>query len=152
MKIYIAADHRGHTYKVELIQKLREKHIDIVDVWDHPLDPIDDDPDAAHAVVAVMKKDPLDSIGVVICGSGVGVSITANRYTGIYCVLGHTLKQVEHGRVWDHANILALGSDFTPIDDALAFIMAMIQSKPGSEERMVRRVEKMDSVATQYTI
>lgn len=146
MKIYIAADHRGHEYKLELIQKLREKNYDIEDAWDHPYDSTDDNPDAAKEVVTAMKKSQPDSLGVVICGSGIGVSIAANRYPGIYCMLGHDLKQVEHGRIWDHANVLALGSDFTPVDQALTFIETMVQSKPSTEERMLRRVSKIESL------
>lgn len=146
MKIYIAADHRGHEYKLELIQKLREQNYDVVDVWDHPYDSTDDNPDAAKAVVAAIKQSPQNSLGVVICGSGIGVSITANRYPGIYCMLGHDVKQVEHGRVWDHANVLALGSDFTPIDQAVTFINTMAQSKPSTEERMLRRIGKIEDI------
>ncbi len=151
MKIYMAADHRGHAYKLELIQKLREKSYDIIDVWDHEYDSNDDNPDAAAAVVEAMRQDPQDSLGVLICGSGIGVSIAANRYPGIYCMLGHDIRQVEHGRTWDHANVLALGSEYTSVDEALQFVETMVRSKPSTEERMLRRKAKIDAIAASET-
>lgn len=149
MNIYIGADHRAYDFSLDLITALRAKGYVVKNAWEGRSDPQDDHPDVVAAVVKDFEKDAhSDKIGVVLCGSGVGVSISANRYPGIYCVLGHELDQVTHARIWDHANFLALGSEYTTPSDAVKYVEAMVEKKPGNEERMLRRIYKIDLLAS----
>lgn len=146
MTIFIGADHRGFEFKNQLIEYLQEKNIRIEDLGNYEYDPEDDYPDFAKKVAQAVLQNPQDFLGILICGSGVGVSITANRYHSIRCALGFSQKQVTHARENDHANILALAADFTTLEEAKKFIDAFLESKPKQDGKYLRRKNMHDDV------
>src|SRR5690349_8433879 len=121
MRLFVAADHRGFELKDKLIDYLHEKELRIEDLGAYELDPNDDYPDFSKKVAQAVLQDPESSLGVLICGGG-GVEITANRYKGIRCALGFNEDQVKHVRENDHANVLAIPSDYIDFDRACRFI------------------------------
>lgn len=148
MKIAIGADHRGFELKNKLIIWLTKKGLAVADCGNNLYDPEDDYPDFVKKVISQMTHDERrktdDSLGIVICGSGVGVAIAANRYKGIYCGLGFNSDQVAHARINDHINVLALPADYSTEKQAREMVMAFLTEKPLMKEKYLRRVKKLD--------
>ena len=146
MTIFIAADHRGFELKNKLIQYIQEKNIRIEDLGAYEYNSVDDYPDFAKKVAEAVLQNPEEFLGIVICGSGVGVSITVNRFKGIRCGLGFKPDQVKHIREHDHINILSLASDY--VDDAIAqkLVDSFLSTQPRKEEKYLRRVKKLDEI------
>lgn len=146
MTIFIAADHRGFELKNKLIEYVQEKNIRCEDLGNYHLDPADDYPDFAKKVAQAVLQNPNEFLGIVICGSGVGVCIAVNRHKGIRCGLGFDPDQVKHIRENDHINVLALASDFTTEETAQKLIDAFLTSQPRKEEKYLRRIKKLDEI------
>jgi ribose 5-phosphate isomerase B len=140
MTIYIGADHRGYALK-EII-KHRLQNYAIHECGAETFTPGDDYVDYAAAVATAVMKDP-NSRGVVICGSGVGVAIVANKIPGIRCGLGFSTEQVKASRADDDINILAIPADFVSEDEAFTQINIFLQTPFSQEERHKRRIEKI---------
>ncbi|MDO8497996.1 MAG: RpiB/LacA/LacB family sugar-phosphate isomerase [bacterium] len=144
MTIFIGADHRGFELKNKLIDYLHEKDIRIEDMGNFFLDPQDDYPDYANKVAMAVLQHPEAHLGIVICGSGVGVCIAANRHKGISCALGFDETQVTHARENDHINVLSLPSDYVDFEKAKTLVETFLAAKPKLEEKYLRRVRKLN--------
>lgn len=144
--IFIGADHRGFELKNTLLEYLQNKNIRVEDMGNYEYDARDDNPDYAQKVAQAVLQNPSEYLGIVICGSGIGVSIGANRYKGIYCALGFTEEQVRFGREHDHINILALPSDFISEEKAKKLVDIFLGAKQNNTEKYLRRLKKIDSV------
>lgn len=143
MVIYLGADHRGFELKESLKKILMEEAYEVVDVTPNFSDG-DDYPDAAKAVASKVAKNLEQSKGIIICGSGAGVDIVANKFKLIRSVLGISPDQVFDARHDDNVNVLSLAADFT--DHGMAKNMAKIflESKfDDKEERFRRRLGKV---------
>jgi ribose 5-phosphate isomerase B len=144
MTIFIGADHRGFELKNKIIEYLQEKDIRIEDMGNYQYDPLDDFPDFAKKVAQAVLQNPKNYLGIVICGSGVGVAIMANRFKGIRCGIGFEVDQVKHIRENDHINVLALPSDYVDFEKAKELIDVFLSSNPKTEEKYLRRIKKLD--------
>jgi ribose 5-phosphate isomerase B len=150
MSLFIAADHRGFELKNKLIEYLQESNIRVEDIGNYEYDPLDDYPDFAQRLAQAVLQKP-DSMGIVICGSGVGVCIATNRFKGIRCALSFKKEQVEHGRKNDHINVLSIPSDYIDLETAKQLVDIFLKTQPIVEEKYQRRVHKLDSF-TETTI
>lgn len=146
MRIFIGADHRGFELKEKVIDYLHEKNIRIEDLGNYEYDVNDDYPDFAKKVVEAVLQAPEERLGIVICGSGVGTSIVANRYQKIRCGLALNKDQVAHARKNDHINILSLPADYTDFNATTELINMFIETPPATEEKYIRRIKKTDQV------
>ncbi len=144
MTIFIGADHRGFELKNKVIEYLQEKNIRVQDLGNYEYDPEDDNPDYAQKVAEAVLQNPEDFLGIVICGSGVGVSIAANRFKGIRCALGFNEEQITHARQNDHINALALPSEYVDFETTKKFIDTFITTQPALKKKYIRRAKKMD--------
>ena len=144
MNIFIGADHRGFELKNKLMEYLQEKNIRIEDMGNYQYDPNDDYPDFARKVAEAILQNPQEYLGIVVCGSGIGVSIMTNRYKGIRCALIFESSQAQHGRENDHVNIISLPSDYLDLEKAKQIIDVFLSSSPKNEEKYIRRVRKLD--------
>lgn len=144
MTVFIGSDHRGFELKNKLIESLQEKNIRIEDLGNYQFDPLDDYPDFARKVAQAVLQNKENHLGIVICGSGVGVCIAANRHKAIRCALGFTVEQITHARENDHINVLALPSDYIDFEKALQIIDAFLVSVPKTEEKYLRRINQLD--------
>lgn len=145
MTIFIGADHRGFELKNKLIEYLQEKNIRVEDMGNYQYDPEDDYPDYAKKVAQAILQHPEDFLGVVICGSGIGVSMCANRFKGIRCAIGFDKEQIQHGRENDHVNVLSIPSDYFDFEKAKDFVDIFIASKPVNKDKYLRRAQKLDN-------
>ncbi|OGW74540.1 MAG: hypothetical protein A2484_05140, partial [Nitrospirae bacterium RIFOXYC2_FULL_44_7] len=139
------ADHRGFELKNKLVEYLQNKDIRVEDLGNYELDPEDDYPDFAQKVAQAVLQNPHDFLGIVICGSGIGVCMAANRNKGIYCGMGVDPEQVRHGRQNDHINVLSIASDNFTEEQAQAMVDAFITTTPIQKEKYLRRLKKIDT-------
>lgn len=146
MTIFIGADHRGFELKNKLIEYLQEQNIRTEDMGNLKLDPQDDYPDFAQKVAQAVLQNPQEHLGVVLCGSGIGVSISTNRHRGIRCAVALTEEQVKHARENDHINILALPADYLDFEKAKTLTDIFISTSKKNEEKYLRRIRKLDEV------
>lgn len=149
MPVFIATDHRGFELKNKLVEYLQEKDIRIEDFGNYRLDPLDDHPDFAQKVAQAVQQNPQENLGIVICGSGIGVSIAVNRFKQIRCGLALNIQQVQHGRENDHTNILAIAADYTDFETAKKYIDVFLSARPKDDEKYVRRENKLDVIPVQ---
>ena len=111
MKVVLGSDHRGFTLKQDIKNHLLHTNYQVLDMGDLISTAHDDYPDFAHAAAREVVSQP-DWKGIVVCGSGVGVAITANKVRGIRCGLGVTPEQIIAARRDDNINMLAVAADF----------------------------------------
>jgi ribose 5-phosphate isomerase B len=141
MKIYAGSDHGGFVLKNTLIRKLRELGHEVEDLGTDSSDSCDY-PDYAHAVARKVLADP-QAKGLLLCGSGIGISIAANRHPGIRAALCRTSLEAELARQHNDANILVLGERIT--GDALALdILEKFFAATFAGGRHTNRVKKID--------
>ncbi len=140
MKIFIASDHRGVELKKELIDYLKNNKQDIEEIDLENYD-ADDYPDFAFKLGNLVVKNP-NSLGILICGNGIGMSIAANKVKGIRSVRAVSKDDAYKGKVHNGANVIAIGSD---LESNLAkdIIDTFIETKDAYEERHLKRIEKI---------
>ncbi len=145
MTIYIGADHRGYAMKEGLVAWLREQGHDVHDMGATEYSENDDYPDYAHIVAKEVAEDT-QSRGILLCGSGTGIAVAANKIAGVRAALIHDEKIAKVARNDDDINVLALGADYIPLADAKKVITAFLETNFSGEERHVRRIEKIEKV------
>ena len=146
MTIYLGADHRGFKLKERLKEVFKNDAYDVVDLGAPELVPTDDYPDYTAAVAEKVAASPLDARGIVVCGSGFGVDIVANKFPGVRAALAMSPDHVYQGRHDDDVNVLALAADF--LDDATAvnIVKVFLTTPFAKEERYVRRLGKITAI------
>ncbi len=138
MKIAIATDHNGVNEKKEIMNLIKD--VEFVDYSTNNYD-TDDYPDFAFKVAeAVVNKDV--DLGVLMCGTGIGMSIAANKVKGILCGHCSSVEQAHLTREHNHANIIAL-SYKQPVPELVEMIKEFIKTEPSKEERHNRRINKI---------
>ncbi len=144
MNIFIGADHRGFELKNAIIEYLHEKNIRIEDLGAYEYNGEDDYPDFSQKVAQAVLQNSENYLGIVICGSGCGVTIATNRFKGIRAGIAMNENQAAHIRENDHANVLSLASDYTDIETAKKIVDTFLASSPKTEKKYLRRIEKLD--------
>lgn len=147
MKIYIGADHRGFHLKEELKPWLTQQDHEVVDIGASSLIPGDDYVEYAKRVVGSVSTEEFQhqgGRGILICGSGVGMDIVANRTTRIRCGLGISPNQVRAARHDDDINVLAIAADYMDVETAKAMVKTFLETEFSGEERYVRRLKQID--------
>lgn len=145
MKIYIGADHRGFDLKEKIKKFLQKADHEVVDSGNSVLDLHDDYPDFGKNVSQAVSQDPA-SKGILLCGSGVGVCIAANKTKRIRAVLAINSDIAITSRKDDDTNVLCLASDFTSKSKAQKIISLWLVTPFSGEERHVRRIKKLDGM------
>ena len=138
--IHIASDHAGYALKTHLVQFLAQKGINVVDEGTNSTDSCDY-PVLAHKLCAAVEKE--QGTGILICGTGIGISIAANRHAGIRAALCATELQARLSRQHNNANVLCLGARIIGVELAQAIVEAFLE---GSFEggRHQRRIDMIN--------
>lgn len=139
--IAVGADHGGYYLKNELMPYLKNTY-EIIDVGAYTFDERDDYPEFARAVAQVITSQEAER-GILICGSGVGACVTANKMVGIRACLCHDSYSAHQGVEHDDMNILCLGARIIGIELAKELINAFLKANYSGEERHQRRLEKV---------
>ena len=140
MKIYISADHKGVELKNEVINYLNNNGISVEDIGLKNYD-LDDYPDFAFAVCEKVVKDE-DSLGILICGNGIGMSIAANKVDGIRAARAVTVDDAFKAKNHNGANVLALSSE-VDLATTKEIIDTFLITKSANDERFIRRINKI---------
>lgn len=146
MILYIGADHRGFQLKETLKQFLKESGYTVTDMGAMSYDKGDDFVDFAKLVVEKVGVDIYNSRGILICGSGIGVDIVANRYPNIRSALSTSPDQAVASRNDEDANVLSLPADFIDSEQAKKIVSIWLQTPFSNEERYKRRIEKIRNI------
>jgi RpiB/LacA/LacB family sugar-phosphate isomerase len=144
MKIVVGSDHAGFPLKQEIAAALRQEGHDVLDVGTHSTAPADY-PDSAEAVGRAVVEGRAER-GVLICGSGVGASVAANKVRGVRAAICHDAYSAHQGVEHDDMNVLVLGARI--IGPALApeLVRSYLSARFTQEERHVRRLEKVKAL------
>ena len=142
MRVVIGADHGGYALKDELKTYVESLGHEVVDVGAHEMDAADDFPDFAKALaVSVASNDA--QRGIMICGSGVGASVAANKVRGIRASVCHDTYSAHQGVEHDDMNVLCLGARIIGIELARELTDAFLSAEFTPEERFQRRLDKV---------
>ena len=148
MRIVIGADHAGFDLKQSVGEYLRTLSHDVIDVGTMSDEPVDY-PDFAEAVAKVILDGKAER-GVLICGSGVGASVSANKIPGIRAGLCHDTYSAHQGVEHDDTNLLVLGARVIGVELARELVRHFLAAKFTGEERHNRRVAKIKALEQRY--
>ncbi len=140
MRVAIGSDHAGYQLKEHLRDWLAARDTEVNDVGSRALDPADDYPDFAVAVGEAVRTGRAD-LGIVICSTGIGSCIAANKLPGVRAALCHDTFSARLSRLHNDANVLCLGADVVAARLAEELLSAWLSASFSGEERHRRRVE-----------
>lgn len=147
MKIYIGADHRGFELKRTVIAYLNRAGIEVEDCGDEVMDAEDDFPQfAARVAHKVLASEDKEAKGILICGSGQGMAIAANRFKGIRAAVCWDRQSARESRNDDNANVLCLPSNQLDKTQAEEVIDTWLKTEFAAAARFVRRIEQIDNL------
>ena len=147
LRVAFGADHGGFALKNELSNRLHDTY-DILDIGAHNFDPADDYPDFVHTAAQAVVSGQAQR-GIIICGSGVGACIAANKVPGVRAGLCHDTYSAHQGVEHDDMNVLCLGARVIGLELATELATAFLQARFSGEERHRRRLEKVLAIEQQ---
>lgn len=140
MKILIGADHRGFEKKQVLVRELLERGYEVEDMGATEYQADDDEPD--FAVKVVRQLDEGDR-GILLCGSGHGMEMAANRFAHVRAILGFRVEVVRQGREHNDANVLTIPAEWISDEEMLHVVEVFLNTEFLNKERYVRRLSKL---------
>ena len=148
MHVAVASDHAGFLLKKKIIEYLGGLGHTVEDLGTYDTTPVDY-PDFAEAVAAAILSERVER-AVLICGSGVGASVAANKFRGIRAGLCHDTYSAHQGVEHDDINVLVLGSRVVGVELAKDLVKAFLGAKFTNEERHLRRLGKVKAIEAKY--
>jgi len=145
MRIAVGADHAGYALKGEVVELLQAQGHDVVDVGPHEMDPLDDYPDFAKLLAERVAAQESER-GIMVCGSGVGASVAANKVRGVRAAMCHDTYSAHQGVEHDDMNVLCIGARIIGIELARELIVAYLGARFSGDERHVRRLNKVKAI------
>lgn len=142
--IYIGSDHAGYNLKNYLKSYLARSGYNVIDMGNEKYEPGDDYPDYALKVAG--KVSETGDLGILLCGSGVGACVTANKVKGIRAVNAADPSIARQSREHINTNILCLGQNYISTKLAKIIVNTWLETDFSTEERHQRRVAKMDAI------
>jgi ribose 5-phosphate isomerase B len=144
MHVAVASDHAGFLLKEEVLEYLAGLGHSVEDLGTHNTTPVDY-PDFAAAVAQAVLSERVER-AVLICGSGVGASVAANKFSGIRAGLCHDTYSAHQGVEHDHMNVLVLGGRVIGEELAHELVRAFVGAKQAQETRHLRRLAKIEAI------
>ena len=141
MRIAVAADHAGFPLKTPIIEELRALGHEVADMGTDSTVPVDY-PDFAEAVARAVA-DGTSERGVLVCGSGVGASVAANKVVGARCAVCHDTYSAHQGVEHDDMNVLAIGARVVGDEVAIELVRTFAAARFSGDERHTRRLKKV---------
>lgn len=147
MKVFVGADHAGFRLKGTVVAHLSKMGYDTEDDGDMQLDPVDDYPQFAYTVTTkVLGSEEDDARGILLCGSGQGMAIAANRVRGIRAALCWNEEVARETRNDNDTNVLSLPVRFLSEEEILRIIDTWLQTPFSGAERHVRRIREIEEL------
>jgi RpiB/LacA/LacB family sugar-phosphate isomerase len=150
MRIAVGSDHAGFELKQDLRPFIESLGHQVLDVGAHTEQPADDYPDYAEALGTALRNSQADR-GILICGSGVGVSVAANKMPGIRAAVCHDAYSAHQGVEHDDMNVLVIGSRIVAIELAKDLVGRYLEARFSGEERHVRRLAKVKAIEAKFS-
>jgi len=144
--IYLGADHRGYYLKEAIKKYLEAQKIPYEDVGNLKYDENDDYPDFASLVAQKLQKNLKENRGILLCGTGIGMSIVANKYQGIRAGLCLSGFMAQKAREDDDINVLCLAADITDEATAIRIVKTFLETKFKKDVRYERRIKKITKI------
>ncbi|MFW5803099.1 MAG: RpiB/LacA/LacB family sugar-phosphate isomerase [Verrucomicrobiota bacterium] len=145
IRLGIATDHGGLAGKSMILGHLQGRAgFELHDLGPHKMDPEDDYPDYAGALARRISSGGLDA-GILVCRSGIGMSIVANRFPGVRAALVNSDRTARLSRTHNAANILVVGSENCTEDEVLGMVDIWLETGFSQEERHIRRIHKIET-------
>ena len=145
MRVAIGADHAGFNLRDAVISTIETAGHEVIDLGAHSYDAEDDYPDrAAPAAEAVMSGDA--DRGIIVCGSGIGAAVTANKFRGVRASICHDTYSAAQGVVHDDMNVLCIGGRVVGEAIATELVKAFLSVTMGDEVRFQRRLDKLNAI------
>jgi ribose 5-phosphate isomerase B len=148
MRLALSADHAGYHLKQELAAKLTQQGHEILDLGTHSLAPVDY-PDSAEAVARSLRDGQAER-GIIVCGSGAGVSIAASKFPGIRAAVCHDTYTAHQAVEHDDMNVLCLGARVVGPSLALELVTAFLAARFSGEDRHLRRLHKIADIEGRF--
>ena len=145
MKVAIGADHGGYTLKSDMVRVLESLGHDVIDKGAHSFDAEDDFPDFAAPVAEAVQTGDAER-GIILCGSGVGACIAANKFPGVRAGLCHDTYSAAQGVRHDDMNVLCLGARVVGVALAEDLVTSFMGASLESEPRFQRRLDKVVAI------
>ena len=145
MKVAIGADHGGYTLKSDMVRVLERLGHDVIDKGAHSFDAEDDFPDFAAPVAEAVQTGDAER-GIILCGSGVGACIAANKFPGVRAGLCHDTYSAAQGVRHDDMNVLCLGARVVGVALAEDLVTSFMGASQESEPRFQRRLDKVAAI------
>jgi len=145
MRVAIGADHGGYPLKATILDVIRAAGHEAIDVGAYELDHQDDYPDFAIRVGRAVQAGEAER-GIILCGSGVGAAVAANKLRGVRAGLCHDTYSAHQSVEHDHVNVLALGARVIGSALAVEIVQAFLGAGFTGEERHVRRLSKVQAL------
>ena len=149
MRVVIGADHGGYALKDELKSFLESLGHEMIDVGAHTLDSADDFPDFTRPLAESVASGSADR-GIMICGSGVGASVAANKVKGVRASVCHDTYSAHQGVEHDDMNVLCLGARIVGIELARELAGTFVSAEYVPEERFQRRLDKVLDMESRF--
>ena len=149
LKIYLGSDHRGYHLKEKIARWLFEWGYEFSDMGADHLDPEDDYTTYAERVASIVRdrdRDREHARGILLCGSGVGVDVVANKFDGVRASIGKSVEQVKAGREDDDMNILVLAADYTKEEEAKEMVKAFLETNFSGKNRFKKRLSDIKRI------
>lgn len=147
MKIYLGADHNGFEYKAKLVTRLQADGHDVVDCGDLERDQNDDFPQFASQVATSILGDSDDQArGILVCGSGQGMAMAANRFKGIRASLCWDQEEARSARNDDDSNVLCLSARALDFEATLSVVQTWLSTPFAGAPRFTRRLKELDEL------
>ena len=137
--IYLGSDHGGFVLKEAIREHLQKRGVPVTDCGNTQYDSEDDFPDFVKPVVKGVLNDQ-NNLGILVCGTGIGVSIAANHYQGIRAALVHNVDYTRLARQHNNANVLCLGGRFLDVSLALTMVDTFLQTPVDPNPKYQRRM------------
>ena len=150
MRLALSSDHAGFELKRDLAAFLGQKGHMVLDLGTHSLAPVDY-PDAAESVAEALRNGEADR-GIIVCGSGAGVSIAANKFPGIRAAVCHDTYSAHQAVEHDDMNVLCLGSRVVGPSLAQDIVTSFLGAAFSGESRHQRRLDKILDIERRYTV
>lgn len=143
MKIAIASDHAGFSLKKYLLNSSYPSGISFIDLGTNNEEPVDYPDFAKNIAISIINKECVR--GIIVCGSGIGASIAANKFKGIRASVCHDTYSAHQGVEHDDMNVLSLGARVIGVNLSYDIVLSFLQAKFSNEARHIRRLSKIKS-------
>ncbi|GAP20306.1 ribose 5-phosphate isomerase B [Leptolinea tardivitalis] len=144
MNVAVSCDHAGFSYKAPIMQLIKELGHTVIEMGASSTEPVDY-PDITEPVARAIQSGQADR-AVIICGSGVGITFTANKFKGVRACICHDSYSAHQGVEHDDLNVLCIGAKVVGIEVARELVTSFLAAKFSTLERYHRRIEKVELI------